>query len=42
MERPGLSKRDRSLVTMASLVTSSSAEQLVGHLRRAKDNGLKA
>jgi 4-carboxymuconolactone decarboxylase len=40
MERPGLSKRDRSLVTVASLVTSSSTEQLVGHLRRAKDNGL--
>jgi 4-carboxymuconolactone decarboxylase len=39
-ERAGLSKRDRSLVTVASLVTSSSTEQLVGHLRRAKDNGL--
>jgi 4-carboxymuconolactone decarboxylase len=39
-ERPGLSKRDRSLVTVASLVTSSSTEQLVAHRRRAKDNGL--
>jgi 4-carboxymuconolactone decarboxylase len=39
-ERAGLAKRDRSLVTVASLVTSSSTEQLVGHLRRAKDNGL--
>ena len=39
-ERSGLSKRDRSLVTVASLVTSGSTEQLVGHLRRAKDNGL--
>lgn len=39
-ERPALSKRDRSLVTVASLVTSGSTEQLVGHLRRAKDNGI--
>ena len=39
-ERPELSKRDRSLVTVASLVTSSSTEQLVGHLTRAKENGL--
>lgn len=39
-ERPELSPRDRSLVTVASLVTSGSTEQLVGHLRRAKDNGL--
>ena len=37
---PELSPRDRSLVTVASLVTSGSTEQLVGHLRRAKDNGL--
>ena len=39
-ERTELSKRDRSLVTVASLVTSGSTEQLVGHLHRAKDNGL--
>ena len=39
-ERAELPKRDRSLVTVASLVTSGSTEQLVGHLRRAKDNGL--
>lgn len=39
-ERPELSKRDRSLVTVASLVTSDSTEQLVGHLARAKQNGL--
>ena len=38
--RPELSPRDRSLVTVASLVTSSSTEQLVGHLQRAKQNGL--
>jgi 4-carboxymuconolactone decarboxylase len=39
-ERPDLAKRDRSLVTVASLVTSGSTEQLVGHLRLAKQNGL--
>jgi 4-carboxymuconolactone decarboxylase len=39
-ERPELAKRDRSLVTVASLVTGGSAEQLVSHLRLAKANGL--
>jgi 4-carboxymuconolactone decarboxylase len=39
-ERPELSKRDRSLITVASLVTSGSVEQLVGHVRLAKQNGL--
>ena len=39
-ERPELSKRDRSVVTVASLVTSSSTEQLVGHRNRAKQNGV--
>jgi 4-carboxymuconolactone decarboxylase len=29
-ERPELPKRDRSLITVASLVTSGSVEQLVG------------
>ena len=39
-ERPELSKRDRSLITVASLVTSGSTEQLTGHLRLARQNGL--
>lgn len=39
-ERPGLSKRDRSLVVVSSLITSSSFEQLTNHLRLAKQNGL--
>jgi len=39
-ERTELPKRDRSLVTVASLVTSSSFEQLAGHLRLAMQNGL--
>ncbi|GAA4190979.1 hypothetical protein GCM10022288_21120 [Gryllotalpicola kribbensis] len=38
--RAALSRRDRSLVTVASLVTSGSTEQLVSHLRLAKQNGL--
>jgi 4-carboxymuconolactone decarboxylase len=39
-ERSELSPRDRSLVTVASLITSGSTEQLRGHLGRAKANGL--
>lgn len=39
-ERPGLSKRDRSLITVAALVALCRADQLPGHLRRAVDNGL--
>ena len=38
--RPELSPRDRSLITVASLITSASTDQLVGHLHRAHDNGL--
>ena len=38
--RPELSPRDRSLVTVAALITNGSTEQLVGHLQRARDNGL--
>jgi 4-carboxymuconolactone decarboxylase len=40
-ERPGLSKRDRSLITVATLVALSRTDQLKGHLRRALDNGVK-
>jgi len=39
-ERSELSPRDRSLVTVASLITSGSTQQLRGHLGRAKTNGL--
>jgi 4-carboxymuconolactone decarboxylase len=39
-ERPGLSKRDRSLITVTALITYGSIEQLPGHLRRAIDNGV--
>jgi 4-carboxymuconolactone decarboxylase len=39
-ERPGLSKRDRSLVTVAALIANGNTEQLMGHLNRAKENGV--
>jgi 4-carboxymuconolactone decarboxylase len=39
-ERPGLSKRDRSLATVATLVALYRPEQLRGHLRRALANGV--
>jgi 4-carboxymuconolactone decarboxylase len=40
--RPQLSPRDRSLVTVAALVTGGNAEQLTFHLQFAKDNGASA
>ena len=39
-ERAELSKRDRSLVTVAALIANGNTEQLRSHLNRAKDNGL--
>jgi len=39
-ERKELSKRDRSLITVAALVAGGNTEQLSGHLRRAQENGL--
>jgi 4-carboxymuconolactone decarboxylase len=39
-ERPGLSKRDRSLVTVAALIASGQVAQITFHLNRAMDNGL--
>ena len=38
-ERPGLSKRDRSLITVAALVASYRPEQLKVHTQRALANG---
>jgi 4-carboxymuconolactone decarboxylase len=38
--RSELSPRDRSLVTVAALIASGNTEQLTGHLRRARDNGV--
>jgi 4-carboxymuconolactone decarboxylase len=39
-ERPALSKRDRSLITVASLVALNRTEQLRFHLTRAVENGV--
>lgn len=38
-ERPGLSKRDRSLITVAALVALNRPDQLRFHLGRAVENG---
>lgn len=39
-ERPQLSQRDRSLVTVAALIALNRPDQLRSHLVRAKANGL--
>jgi len=41
-ERPGLSKRDRSLIVVSSLISLNRVEQLGFHLQRALDNGVTA
>ena len=38
--RPELSQRDRSLVTVATLLTGGNTDQLRFHLQHAKDNGV--
>lgn len=39
-ENPDLSRRDRSLITVAMLAALYRTEELQGHLRRALDNGV--
>ncbi|MDM0045875.1 carboxymuconolactone decarboxylase family protein [Variovorax dokdonensis] len=39
-KRPGLSPRDRSLVTVSALVAMNRPDQLRSHLIRARDNGV--
>lgn len=39
-ERTELSPRDRSLITVAALITGGNSEQLPFHLARAKEHGL--
>jgi len=39
-ERPGLSKRDRSLVTVAALIAGYRTNELPFHLGRALENGV--
>ncbi|WP_221033077.1 carboxymuconolactone decarboxylase family protein [Actomonas aquatica] len=38
--RPGLAPRDRSLVTVSSLIANGQAGQITFHLNKAMDNGL--
>jgi 4-carboxymuconolactone decarboxylase len=38
--RPGLSPRDRSLITVAALIAMNRPDQLRAHLARARDNGV--
>jgi 4-carboxymuconolactone decarboxylase len=39
-KRPGLSPRDRSLVTVSALIAMNRPDQLRSHLQRARDNGV--
>ena len=39
-ERPGLSKRDRSLVTVSALIALNRPDQLRSHLALARQNGV--
>ena len=39
-ERPGLSKRDRSLITVATLVALYRTNELPFHLKKALDHGI--
>ncbi len=39
-ERPGLSKRDRSLITVATLVALYRTNELPSHILRARQNGI--
>jgi 4-carboxymuconolactone decarboxylase len=39
-EDPALSKRDRSLITVAMLAALYRTDELQGHMRRALDNGV--
>ena len=39
-QRPGLSPRDRSLITVATLVALYRTNELPAHLKKALDNGI--
>jgi 4-carboxymuconolactone decarboxylase len=39
-ERPQLSPRDRSMITLAGLIMGGNTEQMPGHLTRALANGV--
>ncbi|WP_395398180.1 carboxymuconolactone decarboxylase family protein [Novosphingobium sp. BL-8A] len=39
-ERPGLAKRDRSLITVSALIALNRPEQLRSHMQLARQNGV--
>ena len=39
-ERPGLSKRDRSLITVAAIIALYRTDQMAAHMLRAIENGV--
>jgi 4-carboxymuconolactone decarboxylase len=41
-ERPELSKRDRSLITIAALIGMRQTDQMRSHVEKALDNGVTA
>jgi 4-carboxymuconolactone decarboxylase len=41
-ERPELSKRDRSMITVAALIAMRQTDQLRSHMEKALDNGITA
>jgi 4-carboxymuconolactone decarboxylase len=38
--RPGLARRDRSLITVAALIALNRPEQLRSHMQLARENGV--
>ena len=40
-QRPGLARRDRSVVTLAALIARNQTIEMPGHINRALDNGVK-
>ena len=39
-ERPGLSQRDRSLITIAALIAMHRPDQMIGHMQTGMENGI--
>jgi 4-carboxymuconolactone decarboxylase len=39
-ERPGLSKRDRSLITVAALIALYRSDEMRAHMKKAVENGV--
>jgi 4-carboxymuconolactone decarboxylase len=39
-ERPGLSQRDRSMITIAALIAMYRPDQMIGHMQTGMENGL--